>query len=237
MANIFSRLFKIGESEAHSAMDKLENPIKMTEQGIRDMKKDLDESLHGLAEVKAMVIRSKKEAHEAKNKAADYERKAMLLLQKAEKGEMEAAEADRLATQALTEKENQDANALRSQAEVEKFSKSVASLEQNVKTLRSNLSKWENELKTLKARQKVSSAQTKLNKQLANMDSSSTMSMLERMKDKVEKQEALAESYGEIANEAKSVDEELDQALQGSGNLEAGDRLAALKAKMKNKDS
>ena len=40
--NLFKRLFKLGQSEAHSAMDKLEDPIKMTEQGIRDMKKDLD---------------------------------------------------------------------------------------------------------------------------------------------------------------------------------------------------
>jgi phage shock protein A len=38
-------MFKIGTAEAHSAIDKLEDPIKMTEQGIRDLKKDLDESL------------------------------------------------------------------------------------------------------------------------------------------------------------------------------------------------
>ena len=32
------RLFKIGEAEVHSAIDGMEDPIKMTEQGIRDMK-------------------------------------------------------------------------------------------------------------------------------------------------------------------------------------------------------
>jgi phage shock protein A len=39
---IFSRLFNVGKAEAHAAIDKLEDPIKMTEQGIRDLKKDLD---------------------------------------------------------------------------------------------------------------------------------------------------------------------------------------------------
>ena len=39
--NVFKRLFKMGEAEAHSAIDKLENPIKLTEQGIRDLKKIL----------------------------------------------------------------------------------------------------------------------------------------------------------------------------------------------------
>ena len=58
---MFRRLFKIGEAEAHSAIDKLEDPIKLTEQGIRDLKKDLDNSLQALAEVKAMAIRAKNE--------------------------------------------------------------------------------------------------------------------------------------------------------------------------------
>ena len=43
--NVFRRLFKIGEAEAHSAIDKLEDPTKLTEQGNRDHKADLDKSL------------------------------------------------------------------------------------------------------------------------------------------------------------------------------------------------
>ena len=48
-------------------MDKLEDPIKMTEQGIRDMKKDLESSLKALAEVKARgakVVGIASEPHE-----------------------------------------------------------------------------------------------------------------------------------------------------------------------------
>ena len=54
---IFNRIFNVGKAEAHAMVDKLEDPIKMTEQGIRDLKKDLDSSLQALAEVKAMAIR------------------------------------------------------------------------------------------------------------------------------------------------------------------------------------
>ena len=42
--NILRRLFTIGKAEANSAVDKLEDPIKMTEQGIRDLKEDLDKA-------------------------------------------------------------------------------------------------------------------------------------------------------------------------------------------------
>ena len=81
--NVFKRLFRVGEAEMHSAVDKLEDPIKMTEQGIRDLKKDLDSSLKALAEVKAMAIRAKNDYQTNKSKAQDYENKAMMLLKKA----------------------------------------------------------------------------------------------------------------------------------------------------------
>ena len=69
---IFSRLFKIGQAEAHNVIDKLEDPIKLTEQGIRDLKKNLDQSLQAFAEVKALAIRSKREINEYVNQSQNY---------------------------------------------------------------------------------------------------------------------------------------------------------------------
>lgn len=229
--NVFKRLFKVGEAEAHSALDKLENPIKMTEQGIRDLKKDLDASLKALAEVKAMAIRSKNDVQTNMSKAKDYENKAMLLLKKAQSGEMDATEADRLATEALSRKEEFTQALTQSKSEQDRFEKNVAQLDSKIKKLRAEISKFENELRTLKARVKVSEATAKVNKQMANIDSSSTVNMLERMKDKVAQQEALAEAYGDIAGESKSLDDEIDSALDGS-NAKASDDLAAMKAKL-----
>ncbi|MFY0601784.1 MAG: PspA/IM30 family protein [Cyclobacteriaceae bacterium] len=229
--NVFKRLFRVGEAEAHSAIDKLEDPIKMTEQGIRDLKKDLDNSLKALAEVKAMAIRAKNDVQTNKSKAQDYENKAMLLLKKAQSGEIEASEADRLATEALTKKEEFATATARSKSEQDRFDKNVSQLDVTVKKLRSDISGYENELRTLKARVKVSEASAKVNKQMAQIDSSSTVSMLERMKDKVVQQEALAEAYGDIAGESKSLDDEIDTALDGS-SAKASDDLAAMKAKL-----
>ena len=231
--NMFSRLFKIGEAEAHSAIDKLEDPIKLTEQGIRDLKKDLDESLKALAEVKAMSIRARNEVETYKNKAKDYESKAMLLLKKGQGGDLDASEADRLASEALVKKDEAMGHITRAKGEQDHFDKSIAQLDGNVKKIRSTVSQFENELKTLKARVKVSSATKKLNKQMAQIDGSGTVAMLEKMKDKVAQDEALAESYGEIANESRSVDDEIDRALEGSASeVKASDDLAAMKAKL-----
>jgi phage shock protein A len=56
--------------------------------------------------------------------------------------------------------------------------------------------------------------------------------MLERMKNKVEEDEALAQAYGEVADADTSVDAEINRALAGSQTAGAQDRLAELKARM-----
>mgnify|MGYP006170008891 CR=1 FL=1 len=226
---IFSRLFKIGQAEAHSVIDKLEDPIKLTEQGIKDMKKDLDKSLQALAEVKAMEIRSRGDVQKHSEAAKSYEQKAMLILKKAADGDLSSEEADRLATEALRKKDENAEAAERTKSDLQKFESSTAQLDKNVKKVRSNISKWENELKTLKARVKVSAATKRINKELAQLDSNNTVSMLEKMKEKVSQDEALAESYGEIANESRSVDDEIDSVLE---DTKPSSSLEDLKRKM-----
>lgn len=231
---IFNRLFTISKAETNAAIDKLEDPIKLTEQGIRDLKKDLDKSLQALAEVKALAIRSKRDLNDHKATAQSYEQKAIMLIQKAKKGDIDATEADRLATEALTRKEEATANAQRAEAEVERFETNIAQLDNNVKKLKSSITRYENELRTLKARSRVSQATQKINKQMSGIDSSSTVSMLEKMKDKVAQQEAMAEAYGDIASESKGLDDEIDSALDEK-EFKASASLEELKAKLKNK--
>jgi phage shock protein A len=230
--SIFKRIFKIGQAEAHSAVDKFEDPVKMTEQGIRDLKKDLQASMETLAQVKSIAIRTRREADNKKKLAADYERKAMLLLQKAQAGEMDAADAERLATEALTQKESAATEATRMATEAQQHEGRSSQLQDNVNKIKSAITKYENELITLKARSKTATATKKINQQMSKMDSSGTISMLEKMKAKVEEQESLAEAYGEVANSEKSVDDEINAALAAPSKSQQSDSLLELKKKM-----
>ncbi len=232
MAGIFQRLFKVGQSEAHSAIEKFENPIKMTEQGIRDLKKDLQETMRSLAEVKGVAIRLRREAEDDKKRAADYERKAMLLLNKMESGEMDPAQAERLATESLNRKEEVSQKAVRLMQDWERQDKMATQLQRGVEKLKSTVSTHENDLITLRARAKTAAATKKINAQMAKVDSSGTIAMLEKMKAKVEEDEALAESYGELAGADKSVDDEINAALEGGSSSEGRDRLLELKTRM-----
>lgn len=229
----FKRLFRIGKAEAHSALDKLEDPVKMTEQGIRDLKGNLEKAMIAMAEVKAMGIRSKSEVESYETKAADYEMKATLLLKKAAAGEMDASEGDRLAAEALVKKQENEAHAALAKKNQLYYESSSDKLGSNIDGLKKNISKYESELKTLKARAKVSKAQKEINKDLAGIDSDSTVAMLEKMKEKVAQEEALAESYGDMASESRSLDEEIEDALDSSSaEIKVKSDLDALKAKI-----
>jgi phage shock protein A len=230
--SIFQRLFKVGQAEAHSVISKFEDPIKLTEQGIRDLRRDLQSAMTGLAEVKGVAIRLSKEAEAAKGQSSEYERKAMLLLQSFKEGRMSQAEAERLATEALAKKESASGRAAQLAKEAEQQQRLSNQLQEKINQLKSTISTYENELITLRARAKTAASTKKINRQLAQVDSSSTIAMLERMKQKVEEDEALAQAYGEVANVDTSVDAEINRAIAGAETSSTQDKLLELKAKL-----
>ncbi|AFR34874.1 PspA/IM30 family protein [Riemerella anatipestifer] len=231
--NILKRLFRIGNAETHAAIDKLEDPIKMTEQGIREMKDQLSKSIDALAQVKALAIRRKNEQTALENQAEEYQSKAIILVQKGMKEEMPTEEADRLAKEALKKKELSLADSKIAETDRKKLESDVEKMQANINTLKSNIAKWESELKTLKARVQVSQVTKDINQKMSQLSNDSTIGMLEKMKEKVLQQEAVADAYGEIANASKSIDEEINQAADTS-NAKAETALAALKEQLKN---
>ena len=233
--SVFRRLFKIGQAEAHATLDKMEDPVKMTEQGVRDLKNDLNAAMTSLAEVKGIAMRTRREAENNKKLAAEYERKAMMLLTRMKNGELEQAEADRLATEALNLKERYAQEAVRFSQEAERHEGMAAQLQASVNKIKSTVTSYENDLVTLKARAKTASSTRKINQQLANIDTTGTVAMLEKMKQKVEEDESLALAYGEMANTDRRLDDEINAALNGPAEptpASSSIKLLELKQKM-----
>ncbi len=230
--SIFKRIFKVGQAEAHAVINKIEDPIRMTEQGIRDLKKDLQQAMTSLAEVKGMAIRTRRDADNKKKLVADYERKAMTLLQKMQNGELDPAEAERLATNALNLKEQYSAETVHLSQEAERHEQMANQLQANVNKIKSTITTYENDMITLKARAKTAAATKKINEQIARVDSSGTIAMLEKMRARVEEDESLASAYGEMASVDKSVDDEINAALSGASAPTTSQSLLELKKKM-----
>ncbi|WP_160139046.1 PspA/IM30 family protein [Chryseobacterium sp. c4a] len=230
--NIFKRLLTIGKAEIHSVIDNFEDPINVTEQGIREMKEELGKSIESLAQLKALTIRKKNEAETEEQTSKDYYNKAIVIVQKAEKGEVEASEADRLAKEALKRQASSQENADQLHKEHEKLHTECEKMQATINHLKSSISKWENELKTLKARVQVSEATKDINQKMTQMDTGSTVSMLEKLKERVVQQETLAEAYSDLSKSGKTIDEEIDAMVNNKDN-EAEEALNRLKETLK----
>lgn len=232
MTSIFQRIFKVAQSEAHATMDKFEDPIKMSEQGVRDLKKSLQASMVSLAQVKSLAISLQKQADDQKKMAADYERKAMLILQRLQGGEMEQAEAERLAAAALSKKEEALQRATTLSVDQQAQQRMADQLQTKVEELKRQIGKFENEVITLRARARTASSMRKINQQLAGADASGTVAMLEKMKNKVQEEESLAQAYGELSDVGGTIDQDIDKALALPSSTASSDSLAELKKKM-----
>ena len=229
--NIFKRLFRIGQAEIHAAVDKMEDPIKMTEQGLRELRADLTEATEAYAKVKALAIRTENNQLQVQQESRNYAEKAILIMQKAQSGQVDLVKAEELAREALSLHKKYYIESEELGHQVNALQQSSREMLRNTEILKENMEKWEKELRTLKARVKVSKATEQVNKQLAHVDNNGIIAMLERMRSKVEDQEALAKAYGEISREKNSKKEELDSLLKDD-SLSIEKDLQAIKQKL-----
>ena len=228
--NLFLRILKFFQSEAHAVVSKFEDPVKLIEQGIRDLKKDFDESMKSVAQLKAISIGAKKELEVKKQIAADYEQKAMLLLAKAQKGELEQSEADRLAGEALKKRQEALKEIQNLTVNIKNYDSSLQVMEKKILELKNKIKESENEYNSLKARATVAKTTKKINQQLSSISSDSTMAMIEEMKTKIQEEENLAEAYAQTGMLETSVDDEINKAI--GTDLDVQKSLEAMKQKL-----
>ena len=231
MTGFFTRLFGVAKSEGHALIDKLEDPIKMTEQGLRDLRKDLELSMRSLAQVKAECIRMQRDADDQRRAAEDFARKAMLLLTRMKEGELTADKAEPLAAEALNKQKEYLERCSTMETQHTTQQRAAEQLQAKVNKLHQTVRKYENELLTLKARARTAQSMRKINQQLAGVDSNSTIAMLEKMKTRVVEEESLAEAYGEVGASVSTVEQEIDDTLRGSAAASCAS-LVDLKKKM-----
>lgn len=228
--SLFSRLFKVIQSGLHSIVSKFEDPVKLLEQGIRDLKHDFDENIRSVAEVKAIAIGTKKNLEAKTQIAKDYEQKALMLLKKAQSGELEQGEAERLATAALEKQKAALSEVKQLSQDSEKYDAMLVELEKKAQEIKKQIQKCETEYQSLKARATVAKTSKKINKQLSTISSDSTMAMIEDMKNKIQAEENEAEAYAQIGQIETSVDDEIDKAI--GVDMDVQNSLEALKQQL-----
>ena len=223
---LFSRLGTLIRSNINELINKAEDPEKMLNQVLVDMKQQLIEAKKQVAVAIADEKRIKKQWEQEATKAAEWEKKAMLAIR---------AGDDTLARAALARKADHDevANQLKDQWEAQKTS--VENLKGALRGLDNKIEEAKRKRNLLVSRQKRAEAQRTINETLSSINSTSAFDTFDRMSDRVTQLEAEAEATSEIggalsegslesqfkALEASSVDDQLD-ALKRKMALTAG---------------
>jgi len=220
-------------------IEQQEDPVKLTEQSIRELKVDLSESLKSLAEAKAGFIKAKREVEQQQKLAEQCEYKATALLEKAKNGQLDSQTADKSALMELGKKEEIMRRVSVSLKGLENYEAMVKKLEDQTRVIKDQIYAWETELNTLKARTKISQATKHLHERLSRFDTNSTANLLENIKEKAIEQEALAESMAYLSSGKTTWEMEVDKILgmdKPANNPQLSETLNQLKQNVNSPD-
>lgn len=221
--SLFKRFRDLTLSNINALIDKAEDPIKMTDQYIRDMQNDLEDAEKAVA---AQI------AIEKKFKALYEEQEA--LVKKREEQAHTAAKAQNidLARRALEEKKNAEAKLVEYKTSYDQNKAAADNLRAKLEEMRKQLTEMKNKRETLVARYNAAKAQSEINKAMSGFNSDTAAAGMKRMEEKMLQAEAQAEASNEMHGKGKSLDEEFESLGR---DQEVEDELAALLKQYENK--
>ncbi len=221
--SIFQRISTLVKSNINALISSAEDPEKILNQLIIDMRKQFLEARKQVAVAIADEKRLKRQYEKELEKAQTWEKKAMTAIK---------AGRDDLARQALARKGEHDSLSTQFQEQWIAQKQAADQLRDALTRLNAKIQEASRKKNLLIARQKRAEAQKKIQDTMSGMNDAGAFDTFSRMEEKVDRMEAEAEASLELSNEVSgdSLARELD-ALESSDAVQ-DDALAALKAKM-----
>lgn len=217
---VFRRLSDLLKSNVNDLIDRAEDPEKMVKQIIIDMQKELTKATQNYGKAKASERLAEKKYLEAQKVSESWELKAKAALSQ---GNQE------LAKQALAKKVKADEDVASYKEMYESISDQTEAIGNQVEVLKSKLDEAKSKQAMLIARSQMAETQKNLAKSSGGFDGSSSLEKFKRMEEKVERKEAEASAFSEIAGADDDVSDSFEK-LESDAKVDA--ELARLMAEM-----
>lgn len=227
---IFSRIGDVLKANINDMIDRAEDPEKMVKQIIIDLQKDVRTSTEALGKAMASQRIAERQHEQAVRNSANWESKA--------KAALAAGDAE-MAKKALSYKVKADADVASTAQMLETITTQTEAIRDQVEALKSKLDEAKGRQSMLIARSQMAKTQKNLAQSMGGMDASAALDKFTRMEEKIERQEAEASAFAEIAgstgdmksfeqmeNGAK-VDAELARLMAEMGAAAGADEAAA----------
>ena len=219
---IFDRLSTLLRSNINDLISRAENPEKMLNQLITDMKGQLAKAKQQVASAIADEKKLQADAEAMRKQAEDWERRAMLAVQEGR---------DDLAKQALMRYNEAMQGAQQLHETWVKHKAETENLKGSLRSLNDKIEEAKRKKNILIARARRAEAQQRIQETMSGMSDKSAFESFERMTEKIEQQERKAIAAAELQNEFEgdSLAHQF-QALEYKGAPDQ--QLLELKAKM-----
>ena len=219
---IFDRLSTLLRSNINDLISSAENPEKMLNQILVDMRSQLAKAKQQVAAAIADEKRLRDQADAERRQSEDWEKRAMLAVQEGR---------DDLAKQALVRQGEHSQHAEQLEVTWQAHQAETEKLKASLRELNDKIEEAKRKKTLLVARQKRAEAHSKIQETLGGLKNASAFEAFDQMAQKVDQMEAQAEATNELAREYSG-----DSLAQRFGELEstagADEQLLALKRKM-----
>lgn len=217
--SILDRLSMLLRANLNDLISRAEDPQKIVEQAILDMRNAYAQARTEVSGAMAEVIKLEREVKENQSLGLEYKSKAEDALR---------AGRDDLAREALKRKKNFEDIAAAFAQQLEKQNAIVENLKTQLRALEAKIDEFENRKKLLQARQTVAQAGETLDKISGFDKARGAMEAFERMENKVEGMEDRGTARAQL-----SRDGDLDAQLADLGrDKEIDEELAAMKQQL-----
>ncbi len=217
--SIFGRLGDIVKANINDLLDRAEDPEKMIKQMVIEMEEAVNKATLAVGQAIANEKSLERQFKRQKAQAEGWQEKAVQAVQ---------AGRDDLAKQALQRKATLESNAGDLERMFLEAQTSTGSLRGQLDQLKGKLDEARLRQNTLIARSKAAKAKKQVAQTFAGVGSDA-FSKFDKLEEKVEKTEAEAEAFAQLAGENTSLEDEFKALETGSS---ADSDLAALKAQL-----
>ena len=221
---IFSKLSTVIKSNINDLISRAENPEKMLNQIILDMRDQLAKAKREVAAAIADERKLKAQLDDEIKQTRDWEHRAMLAVKEGR---------DDLAKQALIRQQEHADRATVIQQTWEAQSAETEKLKNSLRQLNDKIEEAKRKRNLLIAKQKRAQAQKRIHETMSGLSDTSAFEAFNRMADKIEEEERQSIAAAEV-NEELTFDSLEDQfkQLETGSSASADDRLLALKQQM-----
>ncbi len=216
---LFSRIADIFKANVNDALDKAEDPEKMIKQMVLEMEESVNKATLAVAQAIANEKGLERKLEKARRDSSEWEQKAVQALN---------ANREDLAKAALEKKAISDRNVADLQPIYSQAQATSSKLREQLDQLKNKLDEARSRQGTLIARSQAAKAQKQIAQSISGVGSDA-FGNFDKYEGKIEKIEAEAQAFDQLAGESTSLDQQFKQ-LSTSSNVDSD--LLALKAKM-----